>query len=315
MEATVMPAPLGTAAPAGELVVVAYHYVRDLPHTRFPRLKGLPIDVFRRQLDGFAQRFELTTLAGALEYLGGRRRPTRPLCLLTFDDGVKEHYTDVLPILLERGIGACFFPATSCVEGRVAPVHMIHFLMAACELADLQKSLREVLPERLQVPVDPAAVARAYPWDSADAGGFKYLLNFVLPGEVRDEAIAGIFAAHLGDEPAFARDLYVTWDQLVEMQAHGMVIGGHSHAHRALSTLTPEEQRDDLGVSTGLLHRHLRAQEHWPFAYPYGWHDDSTVAIVRDFYTCAFTVESGPNAPAADAYRLRRFDTVQLLPA
>lgn len=311
----VMPAQSGTAAPPGELVVVAYHYVRDLPHTRFPRLKGLPIDVFRRQLDAFAQRFELITLAGALEYLRGRRRATRPLCLLTFDDGVKEHYTDVLPILRDRGLAACFFPATSCVEGRVAPVHMIHFLMAACELADLQRSLRDLLPARLDVPVDPAAVARAYPWDSADAGQFKYLLNFVLPSDVRDGAVAALFAAHLGDERSFARDLYVNWDQLVEMQAHGMIIGGHSHAHRALSTMTLDEQRDDLSVSTGLLRQHLKAQEHWPFAYPYGWHDDSSVAAVRELYTCAFTVESGPNAPAADAYRLRRFDTVQLLPA
>lgn len=304
------------AAPSAALTVVAYHYVRDLARTTFPRLNGLRLDLFRRQLDAFQERFEIVALDGALEYLARRFQPAREVCLLTFDDGLKEHYTEVLPMLRERGLAACFFPATSCIEGVVAPVHMIHFLMAACPLQELQRSLEAVLPASLfAVPLDPAAVARAYPWDTAEAGTFKYLLNFVLPVDVRDEAVSQVFAELLGDSKAFARELYLSWDELREMQAHGMVIGGHSHAHRALSTLTCAEQRADLKHSDWLLQNRLRAQEHWPFAYPYGWHDDTSVGLVRELgYSCGFTVESGANAPGSDAYRLRRFDTVQLLP-
>ncbi|MGD9901840.1 MAG: polysaccharide deacetylase family protein [Vicinamibacterales bacterium] len=306
----------GAPATTGKLAVVAYHYVRDLPRSRFPRLKGLPVDVFRRQLDAFQERFEIIGLDAALDYLAGRYRPARELCLLTFDDGLREHYTTVLPLLCERGLTACFFPATSCLEGDLAPVHMIHFLMAACELSDLQRSLRAVLPAEQRAPATAEDVARAYPWDTADAGRFKYTLNFQLTPAARDQAVSRLFAEHLGDSRAFASDLYLSWAHLVEMQAQGMVVGGHSHLHRALSTMTADELRADLERSTALLRRRLGAQQYWPFAYPYGWHDEVTVAMVRDFdYTCAFTVESGANAPGADAHRLRRFDTVQLLPA
>ncbi len=31
-----------------QLHIVMYHYVRDLPRTRFPRIKGMMLDEFRR---------------------------------------------------------------------------------------------------------------------------------------------------------------------------------------------------------------------------------------------------------------------------
>jgi peptidoglycan/xylan/chitin deacetylase (PgdA/CDA1 family) len=300
------------------LAVVAYHYVRDLPRTRFPRIKGLALDVFRRQLDEFQQRYEMTSLTVAVEFLAGRYLPRRDLCLLTFDDGLKEHYTEVLPLLRERGLSACFFPATSCVEGQVACVHMIHFLMAACDLADLQRDLSDALPASCAdtaLAVSAAEVARCYPWDTSDVGTFKYLLNFALPTDVREAAVSRLFHKHLGSSEAFARELYMSWNELREMQGHGMVIGGHSHAHRALSSLSLEAQVADLTRGAELMASRLRPQDAWPFAYPYGWHNDTTVSVLRDLnYACAFTVETGANDVNQDAFRLRRFDTVQLLP-
>ena len=90
------------ASPA--LYVVMYHYVRDLPHTPFPRIKGMLTSAFRQQLTALQSLYEMATLESALDFLRGRYTPSRPLCLLTFDDGLKEHYTDVTPILVDTGV-------------------------------------------------------------------------------------------------------------------------------------------------------------------------------------------------------------------
>src|SRR5262245_51904604 len=97
---------------ATSLTVVMYHYVRDLPRSRFPRIKGMLTKDFAAQVDRLRSLFEMATLESALAYLRGNYLPERPLCLLTFDDGLKDHFTDVLSILAVRRIQGQFFLIT-----------------------------------------------------------------------------------------------------------------------------------------------------------------------------------------------------------
>ncbi len=100
------------------------------------------------------------------------------------------------------------------------------------------------------------------------------------------------------------------------MQAAGMRIGGHSHAHRALGSLSDAEQIEDLTRCREALARNLRPQSHWPFCYPYGKRasfNARTIECLRDLgYDCAFSTEVGDNAPGADAFALHRFDCKEL---
>src|SRR5437762_1718670 len=97
------------------LRVVMYHYVRDLPRTRFPSIKGMLTSDFAAQVATLAGRHEMASLESALAYLGGRYSPSRDLCLLTFDDGLREHFTDVMPILAERRIQGIFGLITQAI--------------------------------------------------------------------------------------------------------------------------------------------------------------------------------------------------------
>jgi peptidoglycan/xylan/chitin deacetylase (PgdA/CDA1 family) len=298
------------------LTVVAYHYVRDLPATRFPRIKGLRLDAFRRQLAYVAERFEMATLESALAFLAGRYRAERDLCLLTFDDGLKEHYTDVTPLLADAGVSGCFFPATQCLEGRVASVHKVHFLMAALDFDTYRRGFLDTLAAVAEVRPEPIArdlVAGAYPWDTPEVGEIKYLANFVLPPAIRDRVVDRMFGEYLGDETAFASELYVDWDELRQMQDAGMVIGGHSHQHLPLPSLDDAALAADIARNATELQARLRPQPLWPFAYPYGRHDAASIAAVREHgFACGFTVEAGSNAVSHDRFRLRRFDTNQI---
>jgi peptidoglycan/xylan/chitin deacetylase (PgdA/CDA1 family) len=294
------------------LHVVMYHYVRDLARTRWPKIHALPLEDFRRQVSMLTDVYEMATLESALAFLEGRYRPSRSLCLLTFDDGLKEHYAEVTPILHDSGVQGVFMVQTSGPEGRVAAVHKNHFLLASLEFAEYQTRFNarlESLTDGLRVYLDDDQVRRVYRWDPLEIARFKYLANFIVAEPIRRQILDELFDEYLGSEGAFARDLYIDWGEARAMQAAGMVIGGHSHDHASLPALANEAKRVDLTRSAGLLREYLAPQPAWPFSYPYGAVDDGTVTILRELgFACAFTTAVGSNGAGADAFRIGRLD-------
>jgi peptidoglycan/xylan/chitin deacetylase (PgdA/CDA1 family) len=298
------------------LNVIMYHYVRDLPNTRFPRIKGLLADDFRQQVAWLNERHEMATLESALAFLAGEYRPKRDLCLLTFDDGLKDHYTEVLPALSELRIEGLFFIITSCLEGRVVSVHKNHFLMAALEFDEYRQAFLKRLSDlspATSTQVDTKQVEHTYRWDAPEVAAFKYLLNFRLEETLRDRVLDDLFDEYLGDEKGFARDLYLSWDEARQMQACGMVLGGHSHSHVALATMDFDRQRADLETCTRMLHEQLAPQPFWPFSYPYGKTNSFsslTIETIQELgFACAFATEVGDNRVGQNVFSIRRIDT------
>ena len=150
--------------------------------------------------------------------------------------------------------------------------------------------------------------------DEPDVAAFKYLLNFRLPPAVRNRVLDALFLARFGEERAFASELYLSWEDACQMQRDGMSVGGHTHRHQALATMSLADQHADLELSTKLLKKRLKPQAFWPFSYPYGKPDSAftceTSEHVREQgFCCAFSTEVGANAAGHDLYRLRRVDT------
>jgi peptidoglycan/xylan/chitin deacetylase (PgdA/CDA1 family) len=300
------------------LLVVMYHYVRGAGRNPFPALKSLEADLFRRQVDALRSRYEMATLESALALLRGEYRGRRPLCLLTFDDGVKDHYREVTPVLVDRGIQGLFFLVTGCMEEQVvATVHKNHFLTAQLGLAEWQRRFVERAGRMgVALPaVDGEAAARTYPWDTPEAAAFKYRFNFRLPAAAREPVVAELFAEEFGAEAAFARELYVSWEEARRMQMGGMVLGGHTHRHEALAAMPAAEMERDLAECRRILDLRMLPQPQTPFSYPYGKRDSFTGAAVERLrqldFCCAFSTEAGRNGVGADCYALQRVDCRQ----
>jgi peptidoglycan/xylan/chitin deacetylase (PgdA/CDA1 family) len=305
------------------LRVVMYHYVRDLPRTPFPNLKGMLLDDFRHQVAELSTQFEMASVESAMDFMSGEYRPRRDLCLLTFDDGLKEHFTDVTPILREKRIRAVFFLITGCLEEKkVAAAHMNHFLMASMpfeEYADqFFRKVVSMCPDAFApLNVDTARAAQTYPWDTPEVARFKLLFNFGMDPELRDRAVRDLFTQHISDETTFAESLYVTWEEARQMQKAGMAIGGHTHQHKPLANLPTRELEWDLETCKKLLHQKLMPQSVWSFSYPYGKKDSFHLRAVRKLqqlgFRCAFSTEIGDNRRGADPFLVGRTDCKKAL--
>ena len=94
-----------------DLTIVMYHYVREIKGSDYPNIKGLEFDGFKRQLDYLSVNFSIITAEQLLSFaIGEEKKLPLNACLLTFDDGFKDHIQYVLPELKLRNLQASFFP-------------------------------------------------------------------------------------------------------------------------------------------------------------------------------------------------------------
>jgi peptidoglycan/xylan/chitin deacetylase (PgdA/CDA1 family) len=71
----------------------------------------------------------------------------------------------------------------------------------------------------------------------------------------------------------------LTWQELREMQDSGVQIGFHSHNHRNMALLTPQELVTDTISGLGVMERELGQRPRF-FAFPYGFYQHYTPQVI-----------------------------------
>ena len=307
------------------LTVVMYHYVRDLGRSRYPGIKGLAVDAFEAQLDYIVATYRVCAARDVVAACRGERPLPPNACLLTFDDGFIDHFTNVFPRLVERGLTASFYPAVATVEGdTVLDTHKVHFILAAT--ADHAKLARQVLDmvEDLRrehhLPPGPALYRRyAEPsrFDGPDVIFVKRALQRGLPEAVRTAIARRLFEEYVGvDEAVFARELYMDLTHLRCLVQHGMDVGGHGATHVWLDALSPDDQRREIDRTVGCLARVYGAGPvDWVMCYPFGGYNAVTLELLGAA-RCALglTTRVGVATDLSRPLELPRLDTNDLPP-
>jgi peptidoglycan/xylan/chitin deacetylase (PgdA/CDA1 family) len=101
-------------------------------------------------------------------------------------------------------------------------------------------------------------------------------------------------------------ETFLSWQEIKELQKHGVEFGSHTCSHRKLSEIEAAEAERELRASHETIAAQL-SRTTMPLAFPYGSYSDSVVAMTRELpYTCALTTDAGTNAPVTDLFLLRR---------
>ena len=306
------------------LTVVMYHFVRDLAHSKYPEIKGLSKEEFRGQVEYVRRHF---TPIGVADLLSALRTPDGALppraILLTFDDGYRDHFDTVLPILVENDLSGCFFaPAKAVTEHEVLDVNKIHFILAAQPdkariLASLFSQLDVARGEfdlRTREEYEQQ-LAHAGRYDPADVILIKRLLQRELPLTLRARITDALFREWVtDDEAAFSEELYMSVADLREMREAGMWIGSHGYDHFWLDSLDETGQEREVERSMEFLRDLGCDLEDWVIGYPYGAYCDSLLEILRaKGCQAGFTVEvRAADLDHDDPLALPRLDTNDL---
>ncbi len=275
---------------ANKATIVTYHYVRNLKSSRYPAIKGLEVEHFKEQLRYILKYYKVIRAEELIEAVKKSKELPSNSLLLTFDDGYKDHYEYVFPILDKLGIQGSFFPPAKVVlEHSVLDVNKIQFILAS--VADKLKLIEEIFSildgfrpdyslEENQYYFQNLAVPGRF--DEKEVVFIKKMLQKELPEKLRKKIINKLFSKYISEnEESFSRDLYMSIDQLKYMKKKGMHIGSHGYNHYWLNVLDEDVQAREIDSSLKFLKEMGCDLDNWVMCYPYGAYNDSLLNLLH----------------------------------
>ena len=218
-----------------------YHYVRDGGgvHAR-------TVSEFEAQLDHVVRGY---TNVGLDDVRNGEWPDEA--CLLTFDDGLREHLDVVAPALERRGLTGAFCPpARPVLERRVLDVQKTQLLLAASDDHSALGARILELAREWDVAGEDELRARNTPphrFDPPETVFVKRILQDGLPEGPRRAILDRLFAEVVSDdEREVADELYLTLEDCRELVARGHYLAGHRYEHRRMALLDECEQRSEV---------------------------------------------------------------------
>lgn len=250
-----------------------YHHVKDRKHS-FPWVNGVSDRRFKEQLNTLQKKYRIISLEEYVRYLYDEAEIPYRAAVLTFDDGLKDHYRTVFPLLKKRGIPAAFFPISRSVHEAVLTIaHKNHFLFHTFSVPELRQLIYREIPQRLRVieqSKNYALSARArYRFDDRDTAALKYFVNHCLPHKLRKRVIANVFKKAGLPEKKLAREFYLSEAEVQEMSRSGFEFGSHSHNHFVLAHAAARLQEQELRSSKVWLGRVIKKPV-TALSYPFG---------------------------------------------
>ena len=290
-----------------------YHYVRSRGKGRFPNLHVRSLGEFENQLRHLQANFEIL----AVKETQNRQDPmNRRTAILTFDDGLKDHYTNVCPRLQRAAIvGAFYVSVLPLISRTVLDVHKIQLLLGSQDFNDLYTRLRlECGVSRLREYEESTATAGdRQRYDIEQVVMFKRFLQRDLEQPLRSEILGRIFEHFFPEvESEISSQLYMSIAELRELRDAGMHIGNHTMSHYWLGHVDFAVALSEIMEAESiLLEERLMDESFKTFAFPYGDVNDQVVELLEKAgYRLAFTtVPEAWNLAEHSALRVPRFDT------
>jgi peptidoglycan/xylan/chitin deacetylase (PgdA/CDA1 family) len=240
-----------------------------------------PPERFAADLD-FLQRYYTVVPLSALE---GGSAPERAV-VLTFDDGYRSVFQHAYPLLRERGLSATVYLVSDVVgTGALVWVNELNYLL------------------RTRAEVTQPLVARALGRDAEERPEALLDLARALYNAERIGALLAEIRAVTGPLPVDLPRLYLNWDEIGEMRAHGITFGNHTANHPNLARLDRVGQRDAMVRARDDLSARIGAPT--SLAYPFGDHDDVSRTLAVETGHVSIMEVGGVNAPL-DLIRVAR---------
>ncbi len=277
-----------------KLNIVMYHYTRDLKHNRYPKIRGLDIDLFQQQISFFKENFKIVTMDEVMGAAEGKNELPDNAVLLTFDDGYIDNYTYAFPILEEAKVqGSFFIPAKTFIKRQLLDVNKIHYILASADINQLLNNVFERLnyyrgnefdyPSNEELFADYAKVGR---FDIKETVFIKRILQTVLPEALRNRISSDLFQKYVGvTEEQLAYELYMTREQIKTLKRHGMFIGIHGYDHYWLGNLSVEQMQTDIADALEAMDEFID-RKHWVMNYPYGSYNDNIMEYISREGAC-----------------------------
>ncbi|MDP9960709.1 polysaccharide deacetylase family protein [Chryseobacterium lathyri] len=240
-----------------------YHCVSDenLPHIRHI-IQYKNTRQFEEDLDCLSKHFQFVSWAEFKDFVNGNFKPKKKIALLTFDDGFREFYDTVLPILERKGIYACNFINPAFIDNQE-----LMFRCKASLIIDAAEKAKTVDP-------------KVYRMLSLENPSKESLKQQVLKISYHKRDLLDRLTEKLEiDCNAYLKEHipYLTTDQLKVLTQKGYGISSHSWDHPKYGELSLKEQMESTNRTFNYLKENGFMYE--SFAFPF-----TDFGVKKDFF-------------------------------
>ena len=296
---------------------LCYHYLHlNKQSDPFPRILGTNIDEFQNHLSMLQKNYHIISLKDALSISTGEDgfNKKNTGILITFDDGLSDHYT-AAKILSELNISAIFFIPTCILEEKLpANPTIIHYTIAVFGIEKFLKEFRESLVNN---KLDSKLFDLQYSKSKDNLGEtisrikstFKYKLGYYDSRKILLDIYKNLFSSEYKN---MLSTIHLTESQIREMLEMGHHVGTHTYSH--ISVAATELNSDDFIKEIISPKNYLEQKFNTKvnsFSYPFGGKNDclSSSELIKKTseYNLAFTVEEILNTRNTSPYQLGRY--------
>jgi peptidoglycan/xylan/chitin deacetylase (PgdA/CDA1 family) len=284
----------------GRPVVLMYH--RVLPRGWRARTWSHPgmvveRETFERQMRLLSTRFALV----GIDDFAGRLASGQPFepssCLVTFDDGWIDTWTEAWPVLRRFQVPALVFLSVNYIgstktfwqEHLSGCLHRIW--LRAAEDAAFRQRASDTLREYGLDAVLGASAAEVRQAIGSVVATFKRATQDRI--DAASAAASALAEPSAGADSLPTIDGFISWSQVKTMTEGGISFGGHGATHAILTSLPLEAARQEILESERILRENVGAPV-TAFSYPNGDWSAAVVEAVRDAgFSLAFATRRG----------------------
>jgi peptidoglycan/xylan/chitin deacetylase (PgdA/CDA1 family) len=301
-------------AAASAVCVITYHGILPAGYQiKYPLLDDALVspESFRSQLRLLKQHYNVISPDQFLRWLRQQEELPERAVLLTCDDGLLNHVTGMLPILLGENLKCLFFVTDASLRETPEVLWYMELYMMLMEAREQDQSM---VLRKISIPkISPDRAQRDTVWHE-----LVLALSRIDATERRrfiDEAPEklglkpGWKARQLDDPMLRARFQLLRLPELRQLANAHMTIGAHTLTHPALAEQSSELARTEIFECRNALENSL-GQEVWAIAYPFGTEPavgDREYRLAEEAgYECAFVNGGGVVNSALPRFALPR---------
>jgi peptidoglycan/xylan/chitin deacetylase (PgdA/CDA1 family) len=289
-------------------ITVMYHYIRTKD---WKGIVPLEPEKFEEQIEVLNKSYEIVSPEDLQKPLG-----LKPRCVLTFDDGTKDQYTNAFRIMKSKGVPGYFTVMSGPLVHEVVPIyHLVHIVLSFH--AD------EAVWGDLKATYDVDEVPRLseiYNYETNNYRRFnKYAFNFFLSKEQARNYLQDKALKVFGTSKNLIDQYYINKDEFMEMKGQGMTIGVHCNHHTPYSGDAYEFYKVEIEPCGQFLKNELKITPEW-YTPAFGG-GKKYKAMFRDLepvlrengYKAGFATTPGKNDGLSNFW-LNRYDCIHVPP-
>ena len=240
---------------------------------------------FTRQLDYLTRNYTVLSLQETIKLIENNELPQgKPICTISFDDGLKSVYTKAFPILKQKGVLFDVFLNTAAVDNnQLLWLHELNYLLSNFGAVETSKAFNKYIESNVEK--SPSNARGIEIWCRQH---YEYLYE--------NKLLASLFSHFNLNGTAIAQEqeMYLTWQQVDEMSQYGAGFYSHTHQHHPLNAFSGTEHAErEITLARDIMMQHGKSNDF--VSFPFGMEVDYGKANIHNALQAGhkYTVEVG----------------------